>query len=379
MQHDRVAEPRTEPSAAAAAQPDQPGHVAVGELSRFIAAAFERVGLPPDDAAEVAELMTETDLTGADAHGVFRLPQYVRRIQAGGVNPKPNIEVRQTGPATALVDGDNGMGHLVMARAAEEAVALARETGVAWVGVRRSNHAGSAGLYAEMPVKHGMVGIYAAVASANHMAPWGGSDSLLGTNPLAIGIPCGEVPPVVLDMATTVVSYGTVKNYALHGRTMPPDWLISRVDGQPLTDPRRANEGVLLPIGGHKGSGLALVLGLLGGPLNRAAFGRDVIDFNADQSSETNTGHFIVALDVSRFLPPEIFAAEVNRHLDDLRNSERLPGAGPIRIPGDQRAMRRRERRENGVPIPEPLQVQLDGLAKTLGIDPLRTEPAGSR
>ena len=121
------------------------------------------------------------------------------------------------------------------------------------------------------------------------------------------------------------------------------------------------------------------MLGLLGGPLNRAAFGRDVIDFNADQSSETNTGHFIVALDVSRFLPPEIFAAEVNRHLDDLRNSERLPGAGPIRIPGDQRAVRRRERRENGVPIPEPLQVQLDGLAKTLGIDPLQTEPARSR
>ena len=119
MQHERLAEPRTETSAEAAAQSDQPGRASVGDLSRFIAAAFERVGLPPDDAAEVAELMTETDLTGADAHGVFRLPQYVRRIQAGGVNPKPNIEVRQTGPATALVDGDNGMGHLVMARAAD--------------------------------------------------------------------------------------------------------------------------------------------------------------------------------------------------------------------------------------------------------------------
>ncbi len=356
-----------------------PPRASAAELIRFMTASFERVGLPTQDAADVAALMAEADLTGADAHGIFRLPQYVRRIQAGGVNRQPTIAVRETGPATALVDGDNGMGHLVMSRATEKAIALAKTTGVAWVGVRRSNHAGTAGLYVEMPVRQGMVGIYAAVANANHMAPWGGSDSLLGTNPLAIGIPCGEAPPVVLDMATTVVSYGTVKNYALHGRTMPPDWLISRVDGQPLTDPRRSNEGVLLPIGGHKGSGLALVLGLLGGPLNRAAFGRDVIDFNADQSSETNTGHFIVALDVSRFLPPEIFAAEVNRHLDDLRNSERLPGAGPIRIPGDQRAVRRRERRENGVPIPEPLQVQLDGLAKTLGIDPLQTEPARSR
>lgn len=372
MQNPQAAELRAETAPSSQEREPQPSRAAVPELSRFIATAFERVGLPSDDAAEIAELMTETDLTGADAHGVFRLPHYIRRIQAGGVNPTPNIEVRQTGPATALVDGDNGMGHLVMSRAADEAVALARETGIAWVGARRSNHAGAAGLYAEMPVRHGMVGIYAAVASANHMAPWGGSESLLGTNPLAIGIPCGDAPPILLDIATTVVSYGTVKTHALHGRAMPPDWMVSKVDGQPLTDPRRSHEGVLLPIGGHKGSGLALALGILGGPLNRAAFGRDVVDFNADQASESNTGHFIVALDVARFLPMEAFAAEVSRHLDDLRGSERLPGAGPIRIPGDQRAVRRKERAANGVPIPEPLQKQLDALAASLGIDPLR-------
>jgi LDH2 family malate/lactate/ureidoglycolate dehydrogenase len=378
MQQNRLAEPQAQTPAPGSNAESSLSRASVPELTRFIAAAFARVGLPPDDAARVAELMTETDLTGADAHGVFRLPQYIRRIQAGGVNPRPNIAVNRTGPGTALVDGDNGMGHLVMASAAETAVALAREAGVAWIGVRRSNHAGAAGLYAEMPVRHGMVGIYAAVASANHMAPWGGSDSLLGTNPLAFGIPCGDVP-VVLDMATTVVSYGTVKNYALHGRTMPSDWMVSRLDGKPLTDPRRSSEGVLLPIGGHKGSGLALVLGLLGGPLNRAVFGRDVVDFNADQASESNTGQFIVALDVARFLPLDAFTAEVKRHLDDLRASTPLPGAGPIRMPGDQRAMRRKERSERGVPIPEPLQVQLDTVAKALGIDPLRTERAASR
>jgi len=364
--------------AGTAARPDateaKPARAAAADLSRFIAEAFVRVGLPADEATEVARLMTEADLTGADAHGVFRLPQYVRRIQAGGVNPKPRIEVHHSGPATALVDGDNGMGHLVMSRAADTAIALARETGVAWVGARRSNHAGTGGLYAEMPVKHGMVGIYAAVANANHMAPWGGSELLLGTNPLAVGIPCGDAPPIILDMATTVISYGTVKKYALQGLTMPPDWVISRVDGKPLTDPKRAGEGVLLPIGGYKGSGLALILGLLAGPLNRAVFGRDVIDFNADQSSETNTGHFIVALDVARFLPLDVFAAEVSRHLDDLRGSERLPGAGPIRMPGDQRAVRRQERAQAGVPIPPPLHEQLDALAEALGIAALRTE-----
>jgi hypothetical protein len=164
--------------------------------SSLITEAFVAAGLPAPDAVRCAELMTQADLTGADGHGIFRLPQYVRRLKGGGFNKRPNITVSRTAPATALVDGDNGMGHLVMLRAADEAIAMARDTGVAWVGVRRSNHAGPAGLYAEMPAAHGMVGLYAAVANANHMATWGGADLLLGTNPLAIGVPTGDRPLV---------------------------------------------------------------------------------------------------------------------------------------------------------------------------------------
>src|SRR5258707_2660736 len=197
-------------------------------ISGLIADALITVGLPPSDAVTVAHFMTEADLTGADAHGVFRLPQYVRRLHAGGVNPRPAITVRQSAPATALVDGDNGMGHLVMAQAAATAVELARAAGVAWVGARRSNHAGAAGVYAALPLAHGMIGIYSAVASANHMAPWGGAETLLGTNPLAVAIPAGSEAPVVLDMATTVVSYGTVKAYRMQGKDMPADWMVSR-------------------------------------------------------------------------------------------------------------------------------------------------------
>jgi LDH2 family malate/lactate/ureidoglycolate dehydrogenase len=210
--------------------------------------------------------MNEADLTGADAHGIFRLPQYVRRIRAGGVNTKPRISVEKTAAATALVDGDNGMGHLVVSRAVETAIALASDAGIGWVGVRHSNHAGTAGLYAAMPVAHGMIGLYAAVANANHMPVWGGSELLLGTNPLGIGLP-SDGGPVVLDMATSIVSYGTVKKYALAGRDMPEGWLIDTETGQSLTDPKRASHGLLLPIGGYKGSGLALMLGLLAGVL----------------------------------------------------------------------------------------------------------------
>jgi L-2-hydroxycarboxylate dehydrogenase (NAD+) len=264
------------------------------------------------------------------------------------------------------------MGHLVMARAAETAIELARAAGVAWVGARRSNHAGSAGVYAALPLAHGMIGIYSVVASANHMAPWGGAETLLGTNPLAVAIPAGREAPVVLDIATTVVSYGTVKAYRMQGREMPADWMVSREDGRPLTDSARSADALLLPIGGYKGSGLALVLGLLAGTLNGAAFGRDVIDFNYDDESACDNGHFIVALDVARFVPLAAFTAEVDRHVRDLRGSQRLPGFDAIRLPGEQRQHRRADRLRNGVPMPQELVAQLDELARELGVKPLR-------
>src|SRR5262249_40929271 len=158
---------------------------------------------------------------------------YIRRLKGGAVNPRPNITVKQTAPATALVDGDNGMGHLVMSRATETAIALARDAGVAWVGATRSNHASTAGIYAEMPAHHGIIGLYAADANADHMAVWGGGEHLLGTNPLGIGVPSGA-GPLVLDMATTVVSYGTVKKYAMEGRAMPEGWMVNTATGEPL-------------------------------------------------------------------------------------------------------------------------------------------------
>jgi LDH2 family malate/lactate/ureidoglycolate dehydrogenase len=336
----------------------------------LIADAFVAAGLPYNDAARCAELMTEADLTGADGHGIFRLPQYIRRLKAGGFNKEPNITVNRTAPATALVDGDNGMGHLVMSRATEEAIAIAREQGTGFVGVRRSNHAGPAGLYAEMPAAAGMIGIYAAVANANHMATWGGADHLLGTNPLAIGVPSGN-GALVFDMATSIVAYGTVKKYALRGLTMPEGWFVNPDTGAAITDPNRSGEGMLLPMGEYKGSGLALMIGLIAGVLNGAAFGRDVVDFNADDKSDTNTGHFLIVVDIARFLPLQAFTAEVDRHLRDLRQSKRLPGVDEIRLPGDRRAECRSERLRDGVPLAPALIAQLDKMARELKVKPL--------
>jgi LDH2 family malate/lactate/ureidoglycolate dehydrogenase len=345
--------------------------IAAGSIRAFMTDALVACGLPQADAAIVAEAMLDADLTGSDAHGIFRLSGYVRMLKRGHVNPRPDIKVIERSPATALVDGDNGMGHLVVTYAAKLAVEIAREAGVAWIGVRRSNHSGAGATYASIPVEHGMVGIYSAVSGSNFMAPWGGAEPLLGTNPIAIAIPAGQEPPVVLDIATSVVSNGAIRTYAAEGKPMPEGWVISREDGSPITDGRRLAEGMFMPLAGYKGSGLALVLGLLGGPLNRAAFGRDVKDVTSDQTRETNTGHFVVALDVARFLPLDVFKAEVDRHVRDLAGSKRLPGVEAIHIPGQGRAQRRQERLANGVPLSETLLKQVDDLARSLAITPL--------
>jgi LDH2 family malate/lactate/ureidoglycolate dehydrogenase len=270
----------------------------------------------------------------------------------------------------ALVNGDNGMGHLVMKFATEKAIEKAKTAGVAWVGAQWSNHAGPASLYASMPMAHDMIGLYLAVGNANHLPAWGGIDMLLSTNPIAVGVPAGQEPPVVLDMATTVAAYGKVKTKAQRGEPMPEGWMIDR-QGQPLTDPKRADDGFLLPIGGYKGYGLALIFGLLAGTLNGAAMGRDVVDFNKDDSTPTNTGHAIVAISLAAFGDVAAFKQRVDELVRDLRASKRLPGVDVIRLPGEGSQQARVERTKLGVPIPAALMQGLGKLADELKIAPL--------
>ena len=330
------------------------------------------MGLPPDDSAATAELMVLADLRGADGHGIFRLPQYIRRIRAGGINVRPNMRIASAAPAIAVLDGDNGMGHLVMRRAAELAMERAKEFGIGWIGTRASNHAGPAALYAMMPAARDMIGLYLAVANANHMAPWGGSELLLGTNPIAVAIPAGKESPIVLDMATTVVSYGTVKVAALSGNPILKGWMIDPKNGRTLTDHRRLGEGLLLPIGGYKGYGLALIFGLLAGTLNRAAFGREVVDFNADDKSWTNTGQAIVAIDVSRFQSVEEFKRSIDFVIRDIKASRKLAGVREIRLPGEQSHQLWIERSRDGIPLRQPVLAKLRALAEELGIEPMQ-------
>jgi LDH2 family malate/lactate/ureidoglycolate dehydrogenase len=349
---------------------EQKQRISGEKLRAFIAASFEAVDVSREDAKAIAQLMAQADINGSEGHGVFRLPQYIRRIKGGAVNGKPNIRVEREMAGMALVHGDNGMGHLVMKFATEKAIEKAKTAGVAWVGARWSNHAGPASLYASMPLAHNMIGLYMAVGSANHLPPWGGLDMLLSTNPIAVAVPAGEEPAIILDMATTVAAYGKVKTKAQRGEMMPEGWMMDR-QGNPLTDPKRANEGFLLPIGGYKGYGLALVMGLLAGNLNAAAMGKDVVDFNNDDTTETNTGHTIVAINVEAFQDLQEFKQGMDTLIRDIRNSQRLPNVDRIRLPGEGTHTARNDNEKNGIPMPEALLAVLDQLASELKIDKL--------
>jgi LDH2 family malate/lactate/ureidoglycolate dehydrogenase len=301
---------------------------------------------------------------------VIRLAPYLRRIKAGGINLRPDIRVIEERAATALIDGDNGMGHLVMSRAAQLAAQKAGTAGIGWVGARLSNHAGPASLYARMALPRDMIGLYFAVGNANHLPPWGGLDMLLSTNPIAVAIPTADEAPVVLDMATTVAAYGKVKAKAQRGEAMPEGWMIDR-QGRPLLDPKRAEEGFLLPIGGYKGYGLALIVGLLAGTLNGAAMGREVIDFNHDFKTTTNTGQAVAMIDLAAFGDVTAFKQRVDTIVRDLRASGRMPNVERIWLPGEQSQARRIAYARDGIPIGAALRKTLDTVATDIGIAPL--------
>jgi LDH2 family malate/lactate/ureidoglycolate dehydrogenase len=358
--------------AGAASAPSRFIRVPAGRLRAFVASALGACGVPGGDAETVAGCMVEGDLWGLDTHGTFRLAQYVRRLKDGGTNARADIRVVRDEAATGLVDGDNGLGHLAVLKATEMAMDKADRFGIGWVGVRNGNHAGPATIYVMRPAARDQIGLYGAAGSANHVPPHGGAELLLGTNPIAIAVPAMDEPPFLLDMATTVASSGRIKTLAQRGETMPVGWMIER-DGTPLTDPSRQSEGFLVPIGGPKGYGLAVAIGMLASVLNGAAFGRDVVEMSGDTVTPANTGQFIAAIRISAFADVDHFKREVDRGLRDIKASRPLPGHGPVRVSGEGRPELHRDRSQNGIPLHPNLIAALDGVAAELAIARLET------
>lgn len=325
-------------------------------------------GVPAADAGKVADALVAADLRGIDTHGLACLKDYAEALAEGRIKAKPEFAIEHRFPWAATVDADNGLGPLAATEGMAITIAAAEVFGIAATGIRRSNHFGAAGVYAEMAARQGCIGLVAANASAV-AAPFGANAPFLGTNPLAIAIPAGDHPPLVLDMATSEGSRKKVRKALQEGREIPAGWALGP-DGRPTTDPAQALEGVMLPFGGIKGSGLSLIVDLLAGVATGAEFGGRVLSVMTNRERESGNGHFMLAFKCSAFLDEARFLKNMAEEIARLRALPRADGVEAIRYPGERAARERTDRLVNGIPMSAAL---IDTLAD-LGARRIRVE-----
>ncbi len=343
--------------------------VRAGALERFAAGAFSRLGLPEEDAAWTARTLVAAELRGVTSHGVIRLPNYVRRLEAGVANPRPRISVVKEAGALALLDGDNGMGQVVSRRAMEEAIARAGIHNLAVVLAKESNHFGAAAAYALLAAEGGMAGLVT-TTTMKVIAPHGARAPLIGNNPIAIALP-GE-PPLCLDMALSAVARGYVIEAARAGRAIPEGWGLD-AEGRPTTDPDAVLKSSLLsPIAGHKGSGLSIAIDALLGGLAGGGFSHQVIEIS-DYSGKSRVTHLFAALRVEALLPLAAFRASVESFLGALRAAPRAAGVERVWMPGEIEREREAARRREGIPLPPERLRELAEIGRRLALPPLET------
>lgn len=333
-------------------------------LQALVTAIFEAEGISAADAARIAQCLVLADLRGVPSHGVSRLPIYLERIRRGMVEKQPRFAVTEASPVAVLLDGGNGFGFLTATRAMDMAVERAERFGIGMVGVKNSNHFGMAACYLLQAVEAGCAALVFTNASPS-MPVWGGREPLLGTSPFAFGAP-GE-PPLILDMATSVVARGKIRRAAAAGETIPEGWALDK-DGNPTTDARAAYDGLILPLGGPKGSGLSLMMEVMAGVMTGAAFGGAVRNQYDQYDAPQNVGHMMVAFKPGIFVG-EDYAGRMRELVARAKGSTPVHADQPILMPGEPEAMREAERRRNGIVLGA---AELEGViaeARTAGVD----------
>ena len=332
-------------------------------LAAFVGDVLVAAGVPRGDAALVAECLVAANLAGVDSHGVVRLAHYVQRLENGTIRARPEISFVHTAPALGIVDGGDGLGHVVTSLACTHAAHLADECGTGTVLVRNSSHFGMAGFYVRRLVAQGYAAIVMTATDAL-LIPYGARRPFFGTNPLAIGFPTDGIP-VVLDMATTSIPYGKVALAKTEGKPIPSDWGFDEA-GCPTTDPQQI--AGLHPIAGYKGSGLAMVIDIFCSLLTGMAWGPHINRMYVDLDKSRGLGHFVMALDVGRFTPLEVFKDRLRAMLEEFGDLPLADGFRRIYYPGEIEGLTARERGQNGIPIDAGLRQELEALGARLGV-----------
>lgn len=338
--------------------------VAADVLTEACVQVLEKVDVPRDQAEMIAQVVVEGDLRGVGSHGVLRLPAYVHRVQAGLMTADTKLEVVQERGATILLDAQGGFGQVAGIRAMNHAIERARKHGVGVAAVRNTNHFGIAAYYATIALPHKMVGMVATNAAPS-MAAWGGTAAVLGTNPICAAIPTGQDVDIVLDMASSLVARGKIRLAASKGDRIPLGWALD-ADGCPTEDPEAALEGTVLPVGGPKGYGLALVVDALAGVLTGSDYGVHLSSVH-DLSRRTLVGFVMQAIDINAFADWAEYEKDMRSLVGEIRNSPRIQGVDRIFLPGEIEWLKWRERKQSGIPMPIKVLKQLQDLAFEVG------------
>ena len=332
----------------------------------LVRSVLRAYGVPAHYASLVADALVLADLRGVDTHGINRLPSYISRVEAGVLDPNPTLEFQMKTPVAALLDAKNAFGPIVASLAIDKGIEIASTYGLAMVAVNHSNHYGMASTYLSRAIDKG----YAALAFTNasrSMPPWGAKEPLFGTSPFAVGLPGGDKGDFVLDMSPSVAARGKIRKAARRGESIPEGYALDEY-GRPTTDPEAALKGVVLPIGGPKGSGIAMMMDIFSGLLTGAAFKGDVVDMNKNTSDPQNVGHWFLVFRPELFLDDR---AEYLSRMDDLmervRSCEKAEGVKRIYTSGEIEAEKQTMNGRDGIAYTRGEVDTLNALAEKVG------------
>lgn len=320
------------------------------ELKRLCIQKLKANSVSGEDAQIVADVLVHADLRGVSSHGIMRLPHYIKRIKAGSINPRPNIKVTNTGPVTAVLDGDDGLGHIVAFKAMEHANKLANSSGVGFVAVINSSHCGALSYYVQQAAIENNIGL-AMTNTDKAVVPFGGAKPFLGTNPIAFSFPTGSGKPVLVDMATSSIAYGKILYAKKTCTPIPPNCIVDK-EGRHTTDPDKY--GALLPFGGPKGYGLSIVVDIFSGILTGMAFGPHVVPMYDCYTQKRKLGHFLGAINISRFIKLKDFLKNMDRLTQEIHAVPPAEDFKRVMMPGERELEIEAQRREEGIPVLKP-------------------------
>ena len=327
-------------------------------------------GLSEQDAGIVANCLVRADLRGVDTHGLQFLPQYIDRVRRGLVNPKPDLVVERVTPMVGALDGQNGFGFIVATKAMAAAIDMAREFGVGVVSARRSTHFGMAACYTLQALEAGFISFVFTNAS-RAMPPWGGREAFLGTSPIAAAAPAGDELPFDLDMSPAVAARGKIRRAARRGEAIPLGYALD-AQGRPTTDPNAALDGgVVLPIGGPKGSGISMLMDVMCGVISGAACAGDVGNQFLDYDRPQNVGHFFLAMKPDLFVPKDEYLKRMDTLVRRVHAIAPAQGVDEILMPGERERRFEATRRRTGLPYHPKEVAALQKEAASAGLPAL--------